>query len=39
MVMIFGCLNAAGGAFMDVIVDGMMVISSRNDPSNGSEEL
>lgn len=33
------CINSFGGAFMDVVVDGMMVINSRNDPNTGSEEL
>jgi MFS family permease len=33
------CINSLGGAFMDVVVDGMMVINSRQDPTSGSEEL
>jgi len=28
-----------GGAFMDVVVDGLMVVSARDDPTTGSEEL
>ena len=37
--MLLACINSAGGAFMDVVVDGLMVISSRQDPTSGSEEL
>ena len=32
-------LNSLGGAFMDVVVDGLMVINSKLDPSAGSEDL
>lgn len=39
MLCALACINSFGGAFMDVVVDGMMVINSRNDPDQGSEEL
>jgi MFS family permease len=38
-LMLLGVLNSLGGAVMDVVVDGMMVINSRKDPTSGSEEL
>ena len=34
-----GTMMAFASAFMDVIVDGLMVCQARNDPENGSEEL
>ena len=36
---VFLCLKEASGAFMDVIVDAMMVIQAKRDPLNGSQEL
>jgi MFS family permease len=36
---ILAVVNSFGGAFMDVIVDGMMVVNSRKNPEAGSEEL
>ena len=36
---VMGTLMAFSSAFMDVIVDGLMVCQSRLDPENGSEEL
>ena len=38
-VMLLACCNSAAGAVMDVVVDGLMVINSRQDPNFGSEEL
>ena len=38
-VMLLAMGNNLGGAFMDVVVDGMMVVNSRKDPTSGSEEL
>jgi MFS family permease len=38
-VMLLACVNSMGGAFMDVVVDGLMVINARKDPTAGSEEL
>lgn len=32
-------LKALSGAVMDVVVDGLMVVQSRNDPETGSEDL
>jgi len=34
-----GTLISLSGAFMDVVVDGLMVCQARIDPENGSEEL
>ena len=34
-----GALINLSGAFMDVVVDGLMVCQSRADPEFGSEEL
>ena len=34
-----GTLISLSGAFMDVVVDGLMVCQARLDPENGSEEL
>ena len=34
-----GTLIYFSGAFMDVVVDGLMVCQARLDPENGSEEL
>ena len=38
-IMLLACLNSGSGAVMDVVVDGLMVINSRKDPTAGSEEL
>lgn len=38
-VMLFATINSLGGAFMDVVVDGLMVVNSRLDPTSGSEDL
>jgi len=38
-VMLFATINSIGGAFMDVVVDGLMVVNSRLDPTSGSEDL
>jgi MFS family permease len=38
-VCLFCSLNALGGAFQDVVADGLMVVAARNDPKQGSEEL
>ena len=35
----FLSLTQVSGAFMDVIVDAMMVIQAKRDPLNGSQEL
>ena len=37
--MILAMINSGSGAVMDVVVDGLMVIMSRKDPSFGSEDL
>lgn len=37
--MLLVALNAMGGAFQDVVADGLMVVSARKDPTAGSEEL
>ena len=34
-----GTMISLSGAFMDVVVDGLMVCQARLDPENGSEEL
>lgn len=38
-VMLMMMFNSLGGAFMDVVVDGLMVINSKKDPTEGSEDL
>lgn len=38
-VVALGTLISLSGAFMDVVVDGLMVCQARIDPENGSEEL
>jgi MFS family permease len=38
-VMLLSMLLNLGGAFMDVVVDGMMVVFQREDSKNGSEDL
>jgi drug/metabolite transporter (DMT)-like permease len=38
-LMLMCMVNSLGGAFMDVVVDGLMVINSRSDPNAGSEDL
>lgn len=38
-VVAFAMLAMVGQAFMDVVTDGLMVINSRIDPNQGSEEL
>ena len=38
-IMILAMINSGSGAVMDVVVDGLMVIMSRKDPSFGSEDL
>lgn len=37
--MLFGLINSLVQAFMDVVIDGMMVIDSRINPDAGSEDL
>lgn len=37
--MLMCMFNSLGGAFMDVVVDGLMVINSRSDAAKGSEDL
>ena len=32
-------IKSLSGAVMDVVVDGLMVVQSRNDPELGSEDL
>jgi MFS family permease len=38
-VMLFATINSIGGGFMDVVIDGLMVVNSRLDPVAGSEDL
>lgn len=38
-ILVSACVFSMGGAFMDVVVDGLMVLNSRMDPTSGSEEL
>jgi hypothetical protein len=38
-LMLLACVYSGGGAVMDVVVDGLMVINSRLNPNSGSEEL
>jgi MFS family permease len=38
-LLLSACVFSMGAAFMDVVVDGLMVINSRMDPTSGSEEL
>ena len=38
-ICVLGTIIAFSGAFMDVVVDGLMVCQARIDPENGSEEL
>jgi hypothetical protein len=38
-VMLLALVSNFGGAFMDVIADGMMVVNARKDPVGGSEDL
>jgi hypothetical protein len=37
--MLIACVYSGGGAVMDVVVDGLMVVNSRLNPDTGSEEL
>jgi hypothetical protein len=39
LVCLLATMQNLGGAFMDVVVDGMMVINSKSDPTGGSEDL
>jgi hypothetical protein len=38
-IIVAACFFSFGGAFMDVVVDGLMVMNSRLDPKHGSEDL
>lgn len=39
MICVLGFLMNLSSAFMDVVVDGLMVMQSRRDPVNGSQDL